>query len=40
MKDVKKRDETWAIEKGGEPYVIQNSHVKFVGQNFWVLKEI
>lgn len=32
VKYVKKRDETWAVEKRGEPYVIQNSHTKFAGQ--------
>lgn len=32
MKDVKKRDETWAVEKRGKLYVTQNSHIKFAGQ--------
>lgn len=40
MKDVKKRDETWAVEKGGELYIIQNNHIKFAGQNFWVHKKL
>lgn len=30
------RDETQVVEKGGEQYIIQNSHIKFAGQNFWV----